>query len=104
MKTFEKFLAMLCVMMLFVSQFTGCSKQEQKEDNKNIVIWTSGEDYKNEYYLSECQKQFPDYNITLEYMNSSSIAAKVVEEGENCSCDIILSEEYRISIFPALIP
>lgn len=94
MKTFEKFLAMLCVMVLFVPQFTGCSKQEQEEDNKNIVIWTSGEDYRNEYYLTECQKKFPDYNITLEYMNSASIAAKVVEEGENCSCDIILSEEY----------
>ena len=37
---------------------------------------------------------FPDYEIILEYMNTSTIAAKVVEEGENCSCDIICSEEY----------
>lgn len=30
----------------------------------------------------------------IRYLNSSTIAAKVVEEGENCSCDIILSDEY----------
>jgi iron(III) transport system substrate-binding protein len=71
----------------------GCGSK--KADSKNITIWTSGEDYRNEFYLSECKKKFPDYNITLEYMNSSSIAAKVKEEGKNCSCDIILSEEYN---------
>ena len=65
-----------------------------KQDRETITIWTSGEDYKNEYYLTECQKMFPDYEIILEYMNTSTIAAKVVEEGENCSCDIICSEEY----------
>ena len=63
-------------------------------ENKKVVIWTSGEDYRNEYYLSECRKKFPDYDITLEYMNTSTIAAKVLEEGEKCTADILLSEEY----------
>lgn len=63
-------------------------------DDNRIVIWTSGEDYKNEFYLTSLQKKFPDYDFTLEYMNSSSIAAKVIEEGDDCTCDIILSEEY----------
>ncbi len=62
-------------------------------ENK-VTIWTSGEDYKNAYYLEECRKKFPDYDIVLEYMNSSTIAAKVAEEGDKCSCDIIASEEY----------
>lgn len=87
----KKKIALLCVAALILSLAVGCGAK--KEDN-NIVIWTSGEDYRNEYYLSECQKKFPDYNITLEYMNSSSIAAKVIEEGKSCTCDIILSEEY----------
>lgn len=64
------------------------------DDDNSIVIWTSGEDYKNEFYLTSLQEKFPDYDFTLEYMNSSAIAAKVTEEGENCQCDIILSEEY----------
>ena len=61
---------------------------------ETITIWTSGEDYKNEFYLSSLKEKFPDYDISLEYMTSSGIAAKVTEEGEDCSCDIILSEEY----------
>jgi len=63
-------------------------------ETQEIVIWTSGEDYKNEFYLTSLQEKFPDYNITLEYMNSSSIAAKIKEEGENTTCDIVCSEEY----------
>lgn len=91
MRIMKRFLLLIC-MIAVAALFVGCGKSE-KGDN-SIVIWTSGEDYKNEYYLSELKKQFPDYEITLEYMNSSTIAAKVLEEGENCSCDIILSEEY----------
>ena len=64
------------------------------EDNQSITIWTSGEDYKNQYYLEELEKKFPDYDITMEYMNSSTIAAKVLEEGDKCECAIILSDEY----------
>lgn len=87
----KRVLSAICMCALILALLAGCGAQ--KSDNK-IVIWTSGEDYKNEYYLTECQKMFPDYDITMEYMNSSSIAAKVMEEGENCSCDIILSDEY----------
>lgn len=66
---------------------TGCGGDK-------IVIWTSGEDYKNNYYLSELRKQFPDYNIQLEYLNSSTIANKVIVEGNSSEVDIICSEEY----------
>lgn len=62
---------------------------------EKIVIWTSGEDYRNAAYLSGLESAFPDYDITLEYMTSSTIASKVREEGEDCSADIILSEEYN---------
>ena len=61
---------------------------------QKVVIWTSGEDYKNDYYLSESRKKFPQYDITLEYMNTSTIAAKVLEEKDNCAADIIQSLEY----------
>ncbi len=69
--------------------FTGCTGGKEK-----IVIWTSGEDYKNEHYLARLEEQFPDYDITLEYMSSSTIAAKIKEEGALSECDIILSQEY----------
>lgn len=67
--------------------FAGCGEEK-------IVIWTSGEDYKNNFYLSELNKQFPQYNIRLDYLSSSQIANKVIAEGNDCSADIICSEEY----------
>lgn len=87
----KRIISVICICAAVLMLFAGCG---QKKENNKITIWTSGEDYKNEYYLTECQKKFPDYDITLEYMNSSTIAAKVMEEGDNCSCDIILSDEY----------
>ena len=65
------------------------------DEKPRVVIWTSGEDYRNEYYLSESRKRFPEYDIVLEYMNTATIAAKVMEEGERCEADILLSEEYN---------
>lgn len=95
----KKLFVILCAALMVLSLFAACANKPAENDgdgadNKKVVIWTSGEDYKNEYYLSELKKQFPDYDITLEYMNSSTIAAKVAEEGDNCSCDIVCSEEY----------
>lgn len=93
MKIIKKTVAVVFILVLCLGVFSGCGNSAGGEDN-GIVIWTSGEDYKNQYYLEELEKKFPEYDFTLEYMNSSTIAAKVLEEGENCSCDIILSEEY----------
>ena len=84
------FVVAICLLAILL---TGCGG-ENSSAKKTVKIWTSGEDYRNEYYLTECRKKFPDYEISLEYMNTSSIAAKIVEEGDKADCDIILSEEY----------
>ena len=88
-KTATRVLAAIFVIAMVVSAFAGCGAKKEK-----VVIWTSGEDYKNEYYLTEAQKKFPEYDIELTYMSSSGIAEKVIEEGDKCSADIIISEEY----------
>lgn len=88
MKKLAAFVMALTITAATLGAMTGC------RDDQKIVIWTSGEDYKNNYYLSMAREKFPDYQIELEYMNSSTIAAKVVAEGDRCSADIIASEEY----------
>ena len=90
----KKFLIVFSLLLFPISLITGCGGEQSATENKTVKIWTSGEDYRNEYYLTECQKKFPDCDITLEYMNTSSIAAKILEEGDKADCDIILSEEY----------
>lgn len=93
MKAWKRILAMTLGLVCCLGMLTSCGSDNGAE-SKDVVIWTSGEDYKNEYYLSALKEKFPDYNITLEYMNSSTIAAKVQEEGEKAAVDIICSEEY----------
>ena len=39
-------------------------------------------------------KQFPNYNIVIEHMSTSEIAAKVIAEGSSSDCDIVYAEEY----------
>lgn len=94
MKKTVRIMAILLVIASVIAVFSACMNSGSTKKEK-IVIWTSGEDYKNEYYLTEAQKKFPGYDIELIYMSSSAIAAKVVEEGDNCSADLIISEEYN---------
>ena len=91
-KSTKMFILCIVIAALALSLFAGCGSSAKS--NKSIVLWTSGEDYKNEYYLTSLQKHFPQYDFTLEYMSSSTMAAKVTSEGDNCECDIMMSEEY----------
>ena len=98
---FKKIFVLLLSIFLLMS-LAGCNSDQSTENsvknqttNKDtIVIWTSGEDYRNDAYLKGLKDKFPDYNFQLEYMNTSTIASKLLEEGKNSVCDIVLSEEY----------
>ncbi len=94
MKKIIRIISVMIALASVAAVFSACSNPGSAGKEK-VVIWTSGEDYKNEYYLSECRKKFPEYDIELIYLKSSDIAAKVVEEGDSCSADVILSEEYN---------
>lgn len=59
-----------------------------------IVIYTSTEDYNMDLLQQRLNENFPNYDITIEYMSTSNIATKVIEEGENCECDIVYALEY----------
>lgn len=78
----------LCTLLVCFA-LSACGKKSEK-----IVIWTSGEDYRNEHYLAALKEKFPEDTFALEYMGTSEIAAKIREEGDKTTCDIILSEEY----------
>lgn len=62
-------------------------------DNK-VVIYSSAEEYRNEFLQQELNKQFPDYQITIEYMTSGNQAAKLLAEGTGSACDISYDLEY----------
>lgn len=92
----KRIISVAMMVIMAVMMLSGCANGDISSSGNadKIVIWTSGEDYKNDNYLRGIQEQFPDYNFELEYMNSSTIAAKIMAEGEETQCDIILSNEY----------
>lgn len=90
-----RILSVLMALVFCAGLLAGCGGSASDPEIQDVVIWTSGEDYRNEAYLNGLREKFPDYNITLEYMNSSAIAAKVREEGDAAQVDIICSEEYN---------
>lgn len=64
------------------------------EKKERIVIWTSAEDFRIADMEERFGKQFPDYDIKIEYMSTGDIAAKLLSEGTNSQCDIVYSMEY----------
>ena len=88
MKTIK--FAVLALSLLGVTAgITGCNNSKQK-----VTIYTSTEDYNEELMQKSLDKQFPNYNIVIEHMSTSEIAAKVIAEGSSSDCDIVYAEEY----------
>ena len=51
MKAWVRILPVMLALACCAGALTGCGSNQGAE-SKDVVIWTSGEDYKNEYYLS----------------------------------------------------
>lgn len=92
----KRMLMRLLTMALVVLCLTGSAIAE---DNR-VVIFTSAEDYRNEYMQKRLDETFPDYEIVLEYMPTGNQAAKLMAEGLNTECDITFDMEY--GYFPML--
>ncbi len=82
----KRILALLLALVLCVSVLAGCGKTV---DENSVVIYSSDEDYINEYFLERLKEQFPDYNITIEYLSTGENAAKLMAEGKETPCDIV---------------
>ena len=79
-------LASVCTISVLM---TGCGNSKEK-----ILIYSSGEDYKIEYLSERLAEEFPDYDITVEYMSTGNHAAKLLTEGSETECDIRHDLEY----------
>lgn len=84
----ERFLG-VCAGLLVLLSLAGCAAKDD-----TIVIYSCAEDYRNEYYLAELQKQFPEYKFVLDYQGSGAAAAKLKAEGLKTQGDILLSWDF----------
>ena len=64
-----------------------CSTQAFSAES--VLIYSGAEEYRNAYFLERLTKHFPDYNISIEYMPTGNLAAKLAAEGTDTDIDII---------------
>lgn len=65
-----------------------------EEGNNRVVIYSGAEEYRNEYFTNRLAEQFPDYDISIEYMPTGNLAAKLAAEGTSTDIDIIYDLDY----------
>ena len=82
-------LVLSSLLVTLSSSVLSCKSNENK-----VLIYTSAEDYNMELMKKRLDEKFPAYDISIEYLSTSNIAAKVIEEGEKSDCDIVYAEEY----------
>lgn len=88
--TMKKALALVLLTAMALSMLlTGCGGGKE-----HILIYTSVEDYVIEDMNARLSEQFPDYDITVEYVSTGNHAAKLLSEGSNSECDISYDLEY----------
>ncbi|MEA5004747.1 MAG: extracellular solute-binding protein [Christensenella sp.] len=85
----KRFLIVILAILLCFS-FTSCSGKGQN----TVIIYSSAEQYRNEFILSRLKEQFPQYDIIVGYMPTGNQAARLLVEGEKSECDITYDMEY----------
>ncbi len=75
--------------LICLAAFTSCGSGKEK-----ILIFSSSEDYVIENMSARLKEEFPDYDITVEYMPTGNHAAKLLAEGKSTECDITYDLEY----------
>lgn len=64
------------------------------DSNNKVVIYSGAEEYRNEYFLKRLKEEFPDYDVTIEYMPTGNLAAKLAAEGTDTDMDIFYDLDF----------
>ena len=89
-KTMKKIYCLaLAAALLLAGTVISC----KKTDDTSVIIFTSTEDFRTEHMQELLKEKFPDYDITLQVLNTGNHAAKLKAEGTQTEADIILNLE-----------
>ena len=104
-KKMHLFLAISLMLVLVLTACGTSTAEETKtqtvpdtanlDDSSNkVVIYSGAEEYRNEYFLKRLNEEFPDYDITIEYMPTGNLAAKLAAEGTDTDMDIFYDLDF----------
>lgn len=79
----KKISILISVLILGVF-LTACSKEQEQ-----ITIYSAAEDFRNQAFKAELEKQFPDLKVNLVQMSTGKLAARVISEGDKTEADIV---------------
>lgn len=82
------FLLVSAICATSLGAFSGCSSGK-----KEITIYSSAEDYRNQHAREMLTEKFPEYEIKLVDTDTGSLAARVAAEGKDSEIDIVLELE-----------
>ena len=88
MKRFSKSLSVVLAVCLMVPFFTSCSGSKDK-----VVIFSSMEDYRNEYLREQLKEKFPDIETEVQQLATGNHAAKIKAEGADTEASISIALE-----------
>ena len=86
------------VMAMLLAACSNPSTQSNASDadksSNKVVIYSGAEEYRNEYFLKRIKEEFPDYDVTIEYMPTGNLAAKLAAEGTATDMDIFYDLDF----------
>lgn len=94
-KTLAWVLALILLMAATVGYAAGITitapetSPELDDSSNKVMIYCATEDYRIEYFMKRLKEKFPDYDITMEYMSTGNLAAKLLAEGKDTDADIV---------------
>ena len=83
----KKRLALLLALIICLGMLSGCSAKPK------IIIYSSAEDYRNDFARQQLNERFPEYEIDLVDMDTGTLAAKLAVEGTDIEADMIMELE-----------
>ena len=96
------FLAAMMLLTACTSTNAGSSEEPKTSEttaqldnsSNKVVIYSGAEEYRNEYFLKRIKEEFPDYDVTIVYMPTGNLAAKLAAEGTETDMDIFYDLDF----------
>lgn len=91
---FKKILTVVLLIICCFALFAAGKGESSSKDNNKVVIYSGAEEYRNEYFMKRLKEQFPVYDISIEYMPTGNLAAKLAAEGTSTDMDIFYDLDF----------